>query len=136
MKGLTIGVTLTFLNQMSGCFTFLTYASSIFAGTNVGISPNSSAILLAIAQLIGNLLTTKLADTLGRKILIIISLAGCALGLLTTATYLYLEDNGFNLTFIRWTPVITLSFSIFISSVGLIPLTTVCTIEVLPQKVG
>lgn len=120
---------------MSGCFTFLTYASSIFARTNIGISPDSTAILLAIAQLTGNLFTTRLADTLGRKILILVSLAGCSLCLLTTAVYMYLEDNGYDLIFIRWTPAITLSFSVFIGSVGLIPLTTVCTVEVLPPKV-
>lgn len=120
---------------MSGCFTFLTYASSIFASTNVGISPNSSAVLLAVAQLTGNLLTTKLADKLGRKILIIVSLAGSALFLITTAAYFYLESSGYDLSFVRWTPVISLSLSIFIVSVGLIPLTTICTVEVLPQKV-
>lgn len=120
---------------MSGCFTFLTYASSIFASTNVGISPNSSAVLLALAQLTGNLLTTNLADKLGRKILIIASLAGSALCLITTAAYFYLESSGYDMSVVRWTPVISLSLSIFIVSVGLIPLTTVCTVEVLPQKV-
>lgn len=120
---------------MTGNMIILTYASSIFTSTNIGFSPNSSAILLAIAQLIGNSLTTRLVDTLGRKFLIITSLAGCAFCLLTTSVYLYLEDNGYNLTFIRWTPVVALSLSIFTGSIGLIPLTNVCIVEILPQKV-
>lgn len=124
------------LNQLSGCFILITYASSIFARTNIDINPNASAVLLAIAQLGGNLISAKLSDKLGRKVLIIVSLGGSALCLLTAATYLYLEGNGFELTFVRWTPVIALSFSIFIASAGIIPLTTICTVEVLPLKVN
>lgn len=113
----------------------MTYASSIFASTNVGISPNLSAILLAIAQLTGNLFTTKLVDTIGRKILINVSLAGCALSLMTTGIYFYFEYQGYDLTNVRWTPVISLSFAIFIGSAGIIPLTAISTVEAMPPKV-
>lgn len=121
---------------MSGCFTLLTYAATIFSKTESHLDPFTSAIALAIAQILGNLLTTLLADKYGRKILIAVSLAGCSLSLFSLSIYLYLIDAGFDMHAFDWMPVCLLSFSIFIGSAGIIPLTSVCTVEVLPPKVS
>lgn len=90
---------------------------------------------MAILQIAGNLCTTQLVDSVGRKILVIISLVGSATGLATFSLYSYLKHNGSDLSNYYWLPVASLSFAVFISSVGINSLGNVCTVENLPIKV-
>lgn len=96
---------------------------------------NVSSIILAIAPLFGVLFSAKLADTLGRKILILISLLGSGFGLSILASYLYLVQNGYDFPRFQWIPVTSLSFVVFISSAGISPLRSVVTVEHLPIEV-
>lgn len=93
------------------------------------------SIMLAVALILGSLFTTYLADTLGRKFLNLISLMGSAVGLFATALYHYLNINGYDLTGFAWVPVVSLSLVVFISSVGIMPLAFLCSVEYLPPKV-
>lgn len=49
--------------------------------------------------------------------------------------YHYFNINGFDLSHFAWVPVMGLSFVIFISSVGVMPLAFICSVEYLPPKV-
>lgn len=91
---------------------------------------------MAVLQIVGNMCTTSLVDSLGRKILNIISLVGNAVGLFALALYSYLHQNGYDLSAYSWVPVTSLSFVIFISSAGIISLASVCAVEHLPSKVS
>lgn len=51
-------------------------------------------------------------------------------------TYSYLSQQGYDLSHFNWVPVISLSFVIFISSTGIIPIPYIIIAEVLPQKVN
>lgn len=136
MRGILIGVTLAWLSLFPGSIAFLNYAVLIFekSGTSK-INPYTSSIISAIAQIIGCFFSAKLADSLGRKLLMIISFLGSASGLLVYALYLYLIQNGYNLSSYSWLPVTSISFIMFISSAGIYSLYSVCFIENLPSKV-
>lgn len=134
IKGIFIGIVLTLLNQLTGCYIFLTYAVMIFARIGTNVNPYTSTIILGIVQIAGSLLTTQLADRLGRKILLNISIVGSVLGQLSLAVFLYLDKVGVDVTLLHWVPVASTGFVIFIASVGIVPLIPICTVEMLSPK--
>lgn len=75
-------------------------------------------------------------DRCGRKMLLIVSGSGCAVGLTVMGIFSYLFECGFDVSQFEWIPVASLSFVIFIASIGLIPIPYVIIAEVLPQKVS
>lgn len=135
MKGIFIGIVLTLLIQLTGCHTFLTYGVMIFAKIGANVNPYTSTIILGVVQIAGSLLTTQLADSLGRKILLIISIIGSILGQMALAAFFYLDELGFDVTLFGWIPVASIGFVIFIASVGIVPLASICTVELLSPKV-
>lgn len=135
-RGLLIGIVLSLLNQYCGCNVLIVYSVGIFQGANTYFDPYISTIILGAAQMAGTLSSTTLVETLGRKSLMIISLAGCSMGLSTMATYLYLSSLGYDLAFVDWIPVVSLSFAVFICSVGIMSLTFLCIVETLPTEVS
>lgn len=135
LKGLGIGIALTTFAQSTGCFTITSYAVIIFEKAGTTLDPYVSSIMLAVALILGSLFTTALADILGRKFLNLISLMGSAIGLFITSLYHYFNKNGYDLSSFAWLPVVSLSFIIFISSVGIMPLAFICSVEYLPPKV-
>lgn len=137
LKGLLNGIVLASLVHLSAAVVITTYAAVIF--TQIGVQhldPYISSIVIAVVQIMGTLCSTHLADSMGRKILLIISLLGSAFGLFSFSMYSYLKHNGTNLSAYEWMPVTSLSFVIFIASAGIFPLIFVCTVENLPQKVS
>lgn len=107
----------------------------VFERTGADMSPYISSIMVALSLIFGALLTTYLADKLGRKILNFGSLFGSAIGLFSVAIYYYCNINGYDLSNFHWVPVLALSFVIFISSAGINALAYVCSVEYLPLKV-
>lgn len=136
IKGLLFGIVFGWLIQFPGGITFLNYAMLIFEKSGASkIDPNVSSIMLALAQLIGCCVSTKLADSLGRKMLLNISFIGSATGLFVFALYLHLIRIGYDLSAYTWMPVASLSFIMFIASAGVYALFSVCFVEYLPSKV-
>lgn len=136
MKGIFIGCAMVAITQCTAYFIITNYATLIFTRTDSTlIRPQVSAIILAVALTLGSLLPTYLADFFGRKVLILISLISCVVGLSSLAFYHYLYLNNFDLSSFRWVPTFSLSFVIFIEGVGVVPLSIVCMIETLPTKV-
>lgn len=134
MKGLGIGISLTFFSHVTAGFTIISYAVTIFEKAGTSFNPNVSSILLAVSLIFGSS-ATGLFDRFGRKLLNLISLMGSAVGLFSTSLYHYLYMHGFDLSAFAWVPVISLSFVIFISSAGIMPLTFICSVENFPKKV-
>lgn len=77
IKGILLGIFLGFLIQFPGYITFLNYPVLIFEKSGASsMDPYLSSIMLAIAQIIGGLISGKLADSIGRRLLMIISFLG------------------------------------------------------------
>ncbi|KAJ6621565.1 Facilitated trehalose transporter Tret1, partial [Pseudolycoriella hygida] len=66
-KAITIGIILIWLNQFCGCFAMLNYTATIFKDAGSSLSPNMSAIVVGVIQLIGAYISTFLVDRAGRK---------------------------------------------------------------------
>lgn len=135
MKGLAIGFALSTFSQFSANFLIINYAVMIFDRAGAPMDSHVSSIILAVALIFGSLLTTYLVDSLGRKILNLMSLMGSAIGLFAMGFYYHLYLSGYDLSSYVWVPVVSLSFVIFISSAGIIPLTFICSVEYIPSKV-
>lgn len=135
-NGIIVAIVLTFLNQYCGWFTLMIYSVVIFQESGTHIDPHISTIILGAVQVFGNLSSTSLVETLGRKSLLIVSMAGSTIGLSAMATYMYLISLGFDLVVVQWIPVASLCFVIFSSSVGICPLLMLCIVERLPSEVN
>lgn len=135
IKALVPAVLLTLMNQMCGSFTIVTYSNYIFEQTGTNFDSNTSSIVLALLLICGNLLTTPLVDSLGRKMLLLTSIFGCGLGLSSMGTYLYLESIGLDVQFFNWVPVVSLGTVVLVSAFGLLVIPGICIIEWLPSKV-
>lgn len=129
-RAVSIAIFLVFLPQFSGCYILISYTTSYFAEAGSSLTPIESSILICVVQLVANLFTMFLVDKIGRKVLFTISSAGCGLGMLVLAlhnTYKHLSSN--------YVPIYGLSLTLFIASIGLIPIPFVITVDVLPEKV-
>lgn len=135
-RGIIVCIAMAWFVLMTGCFTFISYATMIFNKSNTTLDQHVAAIILAIVQIFGGLISTSISDSFGRKIILIISLIGSSIGLFSMAFYMYLSENGCNLQSYDSLPVVFLAFVIFISNAGIVPLSNVCAVENLPQNVS
>uniref|UniRef100_A0A182YRN8 Major facilitator superfamily (MFS) profile domain-containing protein n=1 Tax=Anopheles stephensi TaxID=30069 RepID=A0A182YRN8_ANOST len=160
-KALLIGLVLVSLNQLSGCFALINYTAQIFADSGSDLDPNMAAIVVGAIQIIGSYGSTLIVDRCQRKVIYrrtaargnsvptrilttfvstlqhvyIATSFFAAIGLFTMGTHGYLKSQHVDVSAINWIPVASLSFVIFIASVGLLPLTFVILSEILPPKV-
>lgn len=134
-RGFIVCITMSWFLLMTGCFTFITYALIIFQESNTTLDPHVAAIVLAIVQIFGGLISTAIGDTLGRKTILIISLVGSAIGLFSMAAYMYFSVNGWDLDKYRILPVVFLAFVIFIANAGIVPLSNIIAVENLAPNV-
>lgn len=65
----------------------------------------------------------------------IVSSFGSCIGSASLGTYSYLQLHGYDLSFIAWVPIVSLSFSILLASIGILCLNFVIVGEVMPQKI-
>lgn len=122
-------------SQFSGTFALLSYSTTVFKDSGSDFDPYISSIIFTSLQIFGTYCTSLLIDRVGRKVLLIVSASGASVGLATMATFSYFHKYGYDVSAFNLVPVISLSFFIFISSVGLIPIPYVIIAEVLPRKV-
>lgn len=136
--GIFIGIFLMFVNQFCGIFAILTYAASIFAGVGSSLSPNTSAIIMGTIQIVGTLSSFVFVDLAGRKILLIISTFGTGLGLFLLAGFNWLTVNGSATSWLQdysWFPIVSLSATVYLFSIGLCSIPFFVLPELLPPKI-
>lgn len=71
-KAFIIGIVLVALNQFSGVAPMLNYTAHIFQESGSTLSPNDSAIVVGVIQVVGSVASTNLVDRAGRKVKMII----------------------------------------------------------------
>lgn len=67
-NAMIIGIILAGINQLSGCFAMLQYTATIFQEAGSSMSPNMSAIVVGVIQLLGSYVATIAVDRAGRKV--------------------------------------------------------------------
>lgn len=122
------------LNQFSGSFAFFNYMSDIFAQTGTDIHPNTCSTIMGVAQIIGTCFTMMLVDRFGRKILMLVSSGGMAVGLIGFGLYMQYSSAELKLEY-NWLPLVIMTYIILIASIGVVALLFTVLVEVLPTKV-
>lgn len=133
-KALIIGIVLVIVNQLCGCFAFINYAAEIFEKSGSSLHPSISAIIVAFIQLLGSVVSALITERMARKTLYVITCLGTIVGLLAFGLHGFLATL-INVSQFNWIPIVSMSFVIFIASVGLMPLTFTILSEILPVKV-
>lgn len=122
------------MSQVTAITAIIVYSVTTFQKFDTFTNPYMPPILLATTVIFGSLISSYLADKLGRKCLNCLSLILTACGLFVTALFYYLNLHS-NFSSYAWVPVASLSLSIFVASCGIVPLGLICSVEILPTKV-
>ncbi|XP_053674994.1 facilitated trehalose transporter Tret1-like [Anopheles nili] len=125
------------LNQFCGNFYLLNYAQSMFdeSGSGLSLPASHSVIVVGLIQLAGCYVCTLIVDRAGRKILLVISSTGMALGQSVFAVYCYGKELGHDLSSFGWLPLVCFSVVIFVGTLGVGTLPFVVLAEIMPQKI-
>ncbi|KAH8413446.1 hypothetical protein KR009_011338 [Drosophila setifemur] len=137
LKALGTGLVLMIANIFTGTFAFINYMSNIFEAVQTQLDPNTNTIIIGAVQIAGTLASMYLVDRYGRKILLIASCAGSGIGAAAFGLYaFYVEELNADMSaFSAWLPVCLMAFIIFIANVGVISVTMVVLVEILPQRI-
>ncbi|XP_054277683.1 facilitated trehalose transporter Tret1-like [Macrosteles quadrilineatus] len=110
-KALLIAEMLAVLQRMSGIGVVMAYASEAIPPIG-GFTSDDSAMLLCFTWIVFGFASTFLVNWTGRRILLVVSCLGCALGHAMVAGWFYLDSNtSYDAMSIAWFPL--LSFMIF-----------------------
>ncbi|XP_034667779.1 facilitated trehalose transporter Tret1 [Drosophila subobscura] len=137
LKAMATGLMLMIAQIFTGTFAFINYMSNIFDAVHTQLDPNTNTIIIGAVQIVGTLASMYLVDRYGRKILLVVSCAGSGLGAAGFGLYaFYAEETDADLSaYASWLPVSLMALIIFIANVGVISVTMVVLVELLPQKI-
>lgn len=134
IKSIITASVLLFVNQFSGIFAFVNYMSNIFADSGSTMNPNTSTIIMGALQIVGTYAATLLVDTYGRKILMLWSTGGMAVGLAAFGAFTYYSRRA-DLSDYSFVPIVLMGFVVFIGNIGMIALTFVVLVEIFPTRI-
>lgn len=135
IKGIFIGIGLSYFSQLTGSITIITYCVYICKKTGTTLDPYMSSIAIVLMMVAGNFCSTHIADKMGRKVLLNLSLLGCATAQTCLSCFSYMSTNGYNLSSYAWVPVVCLILIVFIACAGFLQVSRIATVENLPLKV-
>jgi sugar porter (SP) family MFS transporter len=131
-KGLLIGCGLMFFQQFSGITVIISYLQPIFEASGSSIKAEVAAMIVGAIQLTTNFLTSQLVDRLGRRILLLCSLAGMCLSNSLLGVYFHLKINNFDVSHLFWLPVCSVLFYVVMFTTGIGPVTWAMLGELFP----
>ncbi|XP_018333083.1 facilitated trehalose transporter Tret1-like isoform X3 [Agrilus planipennis] len=134
-KALLICLGLVSFQQFSGITVVQFYVTNIFEATGSSLSPDVSAIIVGIVQLLASFSTPILVDRLGRKLLFLMSAIGMVISEVPLGIYFYLKDGGTDVSTLGWLPVLSLVAYIITYNLGFGPLPWTVMGEVFPSNV-
>ncbi|XP_023296253.2 facilitated trehalose transporter Tret1-like [Lucilia cuprina] len=137
LKIICTGIVLMILNIFCGSFALINYMSSIFTATKTEMHPDINTIIIGCVQVFGTYTATILVDRFGRKILMIVSTSGMGMGMAAFGMYAFFaEETDVDLTpYSSWLPLLLMALIIFLANVGIISVTFVVLVEILPPKI-
>nr|CAD7424469.1 unnamed protein product [Timema monikensis] len=120
---------------LSGSFALMTFTVRIFQESGSELSPDLSAICVAILQCASVFLTSVIIDRAGRKIIMIVSNMALVLCLLVMGAYYYLKDAGFEVSHFGWLPVVCLCSYVVAVNMGVMTVPWIVINEVFEPRV-
>lgn len=120
-KGIIISVMLMVFQQFSGINAVIFFTKGIFesSGSDMG---DTSAIIVAVVQVIMTLTSTVLIERAGRKILLLFSSSVMTICLALLGAYFDMKDHHKNVDSIGWLPLLSVVLFIISFSVGYGPI--------------
>ncbi|CAK1540973.1 unnamed protein product [Leptosia nina] len=123
IKSNRISLILTFMlgafQQTSGVAVVLFFATTIFGLAGSSVEPHIATIIIGVTRLVSSLIAPTFIDRSGRKILLLISMAACAISLSVLGIYFYLDRIGSPaLQSIGWLPMVALIVYFFCYEAG------------------
>lgn len=97
----------------------INYTETIFKISGSSLTPNASAIVVAIIQLFGTCLSLFLVERAGRRPLLLISCAGMCVCHCVVGTFCYFQDLQYEVSAYGWIPVMALSIFMVVYSLGM-----------------
>lgn len=126
------------LRQLTGAYVVLMYTVDIFASAGSSLSPNTSAIVVGLVQLLVVLFSNVVTDVVGRKTLIVSSGVAMSISHAVMAVYCFLKSvpSHDELTStLSWIPLVCLVTFVGFFSLGFAPALYIFMIELIPREI-
>ncbi|CAG2060193.1 unnamed protein product [Timema podura] len=121
ITSLYLSMGLVGLQILTGIDAILFYSQDIFAATGGDMDSSVSSILIGAVMLLASACTPFFVESLGRRILLLISATGMAVSLASIGTFFHLHDNNQDTSSIGWLPVVSLMIYMIVFSIGFGP---------------
>ncbi|XP_045480587.1 facilitated trehalose transporter Tret1-like isoform X2 [Harmonia axyridis] len=136
LKGSLIALMLTTFQQLSGQAVFTSYTQEIFveAGSSIKDSATSSLIVGSVT-FFASFLCPFVIDKKGRRFVLVISITGIIIMELIFGSYYYLREENYDITSVKWLPLVCLMGYMLFFSIGMGPMPLTITSEILPGNI-
>lgn len=125
LKALGFILLLITFRTFSGVQTTIAYANTIFGASASFLPPDYISVLFGILLLVSIFPSTYLVDRAGRKFLLLVSTAGCAVFSLVAAVYYYLTaELHHDIPYTSWVPFASISLVGVFFNLGFGPILT------------
>ena len=133
-KAVRIILGLMTFQQLTGIDAVIYYSVDIFNEAGSTLSSFVCAIIVGILQLISTYIPSVIVDRAGRRILLILSELGMAVSLLALSLHFIMQNNGVEVPWAGWIPLVALNVYIVAFSVGFGPLPWLIMAELLSTE--
>lgn len=134
-RSLIIVMGLGALQQLCGSQAIIAYSQQIFEEVQSGLQAHESSILMATIQLATAACSSSIVDRVGRRPLLLISTAGCAVGTFTVGLYFFLQQQGVEVQSVSWIPLVVMMLYIISYTIGLATVPFAILGELFPSNV-
>lgn len=135
LKSFILSNSLVIFQQLTGINCILMYSQTIFSITSASLSPSVSSIILGVMQIVSSLTCPLLTRLLDKKFMLTLSCVGMIISEGTLAIYYLLDEAQFDIDWLRFMPITSLSIFIFSYNLGVGPLCWLIAIELYPTRV-
>lgn len=133
-KAVRIILGLMTFQQLTGIEAVIYYCVDIFDEAGSSLSSSVCTIIVGMLQLISTYIPCVIVDRAGRRILLILSELGMAVSLLALSLHFTIQNNGVEVLWAGWIPLVALNVYIVAFSVGFGPLPWLIMAELLSTE--
>ncbi|CRK99743.1 CLUMA_CG012986, isoform A [Clunio marinus] len=120
--------------QMSGINAFLFFSTTIFIESGIDFEPGMASIIVASIQVLASFFSVAFVDRFGRKLILILAYSLMLIGLSGIGTFFILKDLEFDVSFLQWLPVTSMSIFMIGFAGGMGPVSYVLLGELFLQE--